>query len=50
VNPAPVNAERAWNRADWRDSPVATSNTVATRVTTSEMVTTKSNDAIAITL
>ena len=37
VHPAPVNAERAWKRADSRDSPVCISAIDAMRVISSEM-------------
>ena len=43
----PVNAERAWNRADSPDIPEAASTTVATRVTSSETASTARSDAIA---
>src|SRR4051812_5768664 len=39
VNPTPKNAERAWNRATSRDSPVCSSAAVPTRVMISETVT-----------
>ncbi len=38
VKPAPLNADRAWNRAMSRESPVAVSITVATRVMMIESV------------
>ncbi len=47
VKPAPLNAERAWNRAMSRDSPVAVSITVATRVMPIEMVRIASNETMA---
>jgi hypothetical protein len=49
VNPVPVKADRAWKRAVSRESPVAISATVATRVTINEMRTTTSSEAIAST-
>jgi hypothetical protein len=50
VKPTPKNADRAWNRADSRESPVSDSATVATRVTTSESRTTAKTEASAATL
>ncbi len=49
VKPAPLKADRAWNRAMSRDSPVAVSITVATRVITMETVMTASSETMAIT-
>ena len=40
VKPAPLSAERAWNRAVSRERPVRVSATVATRVISTETATT----------
>jgi hypothetical protein len=46
VNPVPVNADRAWNRAASSLSPVNVKATVATRVITSDKLNTVSNVSI----
>ena len=47
VNPAPVKADRAWNRASCRESPVSVRATVAIRTTNKERMTTTSRVEIA---
>ncbi len=49
VKPAPVNAERAWNRAASRDMPVDTRAAVAILVMISPMRTMTNREKIAIT-
>ena len=49
VKPAPLKADRAWNRAASLERPVAVRATVATRVTTRESTSTMSSVKMAVT-
>src|SRR5579875_3589777 len=49
VKPEPVKADRAWKRAAWEESPVATRMTVATLVIRRESATTTSSEPMAYT-